>query len=575
MPRLLVVDDDSMIVENTSEYFSRHNWKVTGAYDGRQALEVVGPSFDAVVLDLKMPVMGGEETLVEIKKRADLAGLCVVVLTAFGEVNSAVRSMRHGAYQYLEKPFELADLERVLVSGIALGKINSFRRQLLGMLDVNPLLDRISSILSETIIPDGPYLIFLGPDGSIQWIHRGVSRLDEGDIEQLKSVGPRRFIDEIRATNRPVFVGDALEVAKWGPILREAKSLLAAPIPASAQGIAGIIDLESTSEGAFDRNWEEVLVHVADLAGIAIEVAEKARVNAMLSARTAELASQKAQADLATERANRDALAERQTRENIMLLAREVGHRILTPVQVIRMQAETMIEKDLASSVARGLPARLKESLVSRAAVIRDGASEIDAVCVQLRDVSRETPVRIQALNLWDLLDASLEAHLSELDSKRIALTRPDEKWKGIKVRGDPGLLKYSLECLLRNAIEAIEKARIARKTGHKGRKRSAESDQITIAISLDPTQKRASISVSDTGGGVPQDYRDRLFVTLFSMKEPSASGLGLFSVNRYMKLQKGSVELAPSGGRGATFVLTLPISRPETNRRRHTAKMH
>ena len=81
-------------------------YEVITAADGQAALQHLQRAHvDAVVTDLMMPGLRGQELLVEV--RASQPGLPVVVITAFGSIESAVDSMRAGAFHYVPKPFAI------------------------------------------------------------------------------------------------------------------------------------------------------------------------------------------------------------------------------------------------------------------------------------------------------------------------------------------------------------------------------------------------------------------------------------------------------------------------------------
>lgn len=110
---VLVVDDEPSLRLALSESLRRSGYGVIQATDGKEALERVGQSKPWLVLtDMKMPRMNGLDVLKEIKRRSPHTA--VVVMTAYGTVESAVEAMKHGASDYLLKPFALESLERVL-----------------------------------------------------------------------------------------------------------------------------------------------------------------------------------------------------------------------------------------------------------------------------------------------------------------------------------------------------------------------------------------------------------------------------------------------------------------------------
>ena len=111
--RVLVADDERPIRFLMEKELPRAGCIVTQAESGEDALERLrDEEFDVVLLDLKMPGMGGMEALRRIRESG--AGAEVVVLTGHPDVTTAIEAMKLGAYDYLTKPFKLAEVEVVL-----------------------------------------------------------------------------------------------------------------------------------------------------------------------------------------------------------------------------------------------------------------------------------------------------------------------------------------------------------------------------------------------------------------------------------------------------------------------------
>ncbi len=110
--RILVVDDDESLRRVTQVQLEQAGFKTTTAADAIEALSILQKSPpDLVITDLKMPGMPGMELLRRI--RTDYPDVPVVMLTAFGTVESAVEAMKAGAYDYITKPVHPDELELV------------------------------------------------------------------------------------------------------------------------------------------------------------------------------------------------------------------------------------------------------------------------------------------------------------------------------------------------------------------------------------------------------------------------------------------------------------------------------
>ncbi|MEX2388811.1 MAG: sigma-54 dependent transcriptional regulator [Phycisphaeraceae bacterium] len=103
--KVLIVDDKQMMRDSVGATLQRAGYAVVAANDGGAALEMVARHRPcAVVTDLKMPEMDGLELLRHLKQADDQ--LPVVLMTAYGSVNDAVSAMKHGAFDFIQKPFE-------------------------------------------------------------------------------------------------------------------------------------------------------------------------------------------------------------------------------------------------------------------------------------------------------------------------------------------------------------------------------------------------------------------------------------------------------------------------------------
>ncbi|HHS12638.1 MAG TPA: sigma-54-dependent Fis family transcriptional regulator [bacterium] len=105
MSDILLVDDEKSVRLTISLFLKKKGYSVEEAANGDEALEKLKTrSFDLVITDLKMKPINGMEVLQQTKKLNPM--MEVLVMTAFGTVESGVEAMRLGAYDYIQKPFE-------------------------------------------------------------------------------------------------------------------------------------------------------------------------------------------------------------------------------------------------------------------------------------------------------------------------------------------------------------------------------------------------------------------------------------------------------------------------------------
>ena len=107
--RVLVVDDERAMAEMVADGLADCGYEATACASGKEAVaRLRAEAFDALVTDLRMPDVDGLTLLAEARRGAP--DLPVIVMTAYGAVDTASESMRLGADHYLTKPFKLEEL---------------------------------------------------------------------------------------------------------------------------------------------------------------------------------------------------------------------------------------------------------------------------------------------------------------------------------------------------------------------------------------------------------------------------------------------------------------------------------
>ncbi len=113
--RILVVDDDSDLRLTLCEYLESRNFTVSSARNGSEAINLIQSrkfTFDMIFTDLVMPP--GPDGMEVLKAVKELNPFCyVVVMTGYSSIETAIESIRCGAFDYLAKPFKLAQIEIV------------------------------------------------------------------------------------------------------------------------------------------------------------------------------------------------------------------------------------------------------------------------------------------------------------------------------------------------------------------------------------------------------------------------------------------------------------------------------
>jgi DNA-binding NtrC family response regulator len=168
--RVMVVDDELAMRESLAAWLEKEGYAVGCAASGEEALELMRSArADLLLVDIKMPGMDGLELLQKIKTA--YPETLVVIITAYGSIESAVQAMKHGAEDYLLKPFDpelLMMLMRKLVQHQSLLKENLSLKERLrehertGWGDLvadSPAMRAVLDLVMEVAASDSPVLI--------------------------------------------------------------------------------------------------------------------------------------------------------------------------------------------------------------------------------------------------------------------------------------------------------------------------------------------------------------------------------------------------------------------------------
>ncbi len=143
---ILLADDDLNLRRVLEFQLTEAGYKVSAARDGAEALEIFrSGDFDCVVTDLRMPKLSGLELLEKIK--AENADVPVIVITAFGEVETAVTAMKVGAFDYINKPFNRDEILLTLERAVNFSETKTENRQLRELVDKE---FRLASVIGDS-----------------------------------------------------------------------------------------------------------------------------------------------------------------------------------------------------------------------------------------------------------------------------------------------------------------------------------------------------------------------------------------------------------------------------------------
>lgn len=128
-PTILVAEDDENMSVLIREVLSRQGYGIVAVNNGNDALQAHRDhSIALTLMDIKIPGLNGLEALEKIRARDSRA--MVIIITAYGSIETAVEAMRKGAFDFVTKPFDISDLEKVVSKALATWELVSENRSL-------------------------------------------------------------------------------------------------------------------------------------------------------------------------------------------------------------------------------------------------------------------------------------------------------------------------------------------------------------------------------------------------------------------------------------------------------------
>jgi DNA-binding NtrC family response regulator len=139
---ILIVDDEFSVRDSLQNWFRKDGYRVIAAESAVEALQAMQDEhFDVVLLDIKMPGMDGME-LQERIHRID-PQVAVIMITAFASVDTAVRALKQGAFDYVTKPIDPDELSHLVMRAIEQRRLRDENVQLRGTIDELVMVERI------------------------------------------------------------------------------------------------------------------------------------------------------------------------------------------------------------------------------------------------------------------------------------------------------------------------------------------------------------------------------------------------------------------------------------------------
>jgi two-component system, NtrC family, nitrogen regulation response regulator NtrX len=205
MSKILVIEDDVKIRAILKEILQDKNHEVDEAGDGQEGFKKLEQgTYDLCICDIKMPKMDGMEVLEKVKETGISTNF--VVISAHGNIDIAVEAVKKGAFDFLQKPFDLGRLEITLRNALdkttLIRETKTLRKKIskkFEMVGESAPVKQMKEVI-EKVAPTDARVLIIGPNGSgkelvAKWLHEKSKRANASLIEVNCAAIPSELIE--------------------------------------------------------------------------------------------------------------------------------------------------------------------------------------------------------------------------------------------------------------------------------------------------------------------------------------------------------------------------------------------
>ena len=503
VPKILIIDDEPRMCDSLKILLSREGYEAQTGYSGKEAIECLArDSFDLVLLDIVMPDMTGHQIMDYINTQNPET--LVIVMTGHASVDSAVESLRRGAYDYFRKPF---DFEQLLTRVKNALNHNKLKKE-------NDLIN----VKLELTEKRYQYLVNSSPDIIYTLDHDGKFTFINGAVESLLGCKSDQLIGKHYTS---IVFEEDMDKAK--NIFNERRTGGRATTGVELNlkclqkhdGHKKVLAVELKSMGMYDRPVDQKEKAFMGTYGVARDITDRKRLEAQL------LQAQKMEA--------------------IGTLAGGIAHDFNNLLMGIQGHTSLMF-LDIDSDHPNFEHTKGVEDLVKR-------GSDLTR---QLLGFARGGKYEVRPTDINELIEKSFE--MFGRTKKEIRVHRKYQKdiWT---VEVDRGQIEQVLLNLYVNAWQAMPGGGdLYLQT------ENVRLDERYVSPFGAKPGNYVEVSVTDTGVGMDEKTQQRIFEPFFTTKEMGrGTGLGLASAYSIINNHGGIINVCSEKGRGTTFTIYLP----------------
>jgi len=532
--RILVIDDEAGVRKMLSHELKMQGFQVKTASDGLEAMEMIkNEKFNLAISDVKMPKMDGVATLEGIKKiDPDLE---VIMATGYGTIETAVSAMKKGAYDFVQKPFNLDEIftliERALEKSElrALIGIYESTKAIFSAVKLESLLEIVMDLIQKVIKADEGSIMLLDADNKLYIA--GSRGIPDEVVKNVHLKIGERIAGFVAKEKRELLLINGLEgYADFKGIESNERIRSSIVCPLLYQGeLLGVLNLNRTSNN--DHFTKSDLRNASIFAGQVAQAVQNAHLYRALESKVEEL--KKAYQDLENVK---DEMIQSEKLASVGRLMSGVAHELNNPLTSVIGYAQLLLETEVSGETREQLK------------IIYDEGERCRKIIQNLLAFSRKRKPKKELIDVAVVVDEAIK--LVSMETKRLGI-QVETKFpeNNPQVFSDAHQLRQVFLNLLTNAIHELDNQKGAR----------------SIHISAEEKGSLYRLIFCDNGPGIPAEFLNKIFDPFFTTKDVGkGTGLGLSLCYGVISENGGKLAVKSDLGKGASFIVDLPIATEE-----------
>lgn len=548
MNRILIVDDEKDVLEAVSHSLGRRGYNVAIAQSAEEGLEKVKRErFDIVLMDLRLPDMDGMEALRKIKKID--SEIEVIMITAFASIDTAIESMKEGAYEYVEKPLNINKLivliekaleKHQLTETVAFYEVS---KAIFSTIEMEGLLKIIVDLSLKLMRADDVSIMLFDEHGKL---YIAISHgLDEDIKRNTRLALGEKIAGWVAENKQPMLLINGLKdssLFKDLPAREEIKSSIIVPLIKNDK-VIGILSLNRLIN---EENFSKIDLYKTNIFGSLASLAlDNANLYTSLSLTQEKLIAANKKLEENEKKAlamfselkethgqlkdSRLQLSQSAKLAGLGRLVSDMAHEVNNPLMVIQGSAQLCSFDGVSDTEKR-----------KNIGIIISECQRAKGIIQRLLKFSRPSKGLFK--------DADINASIEYI----VGLIEHQFLLSGVRIARDYGRdlpqvyieeqqMQEVVMNLLNNARDAIEKGGV-------------------ITVRTIREEKFVRVDFKDSGCGMDKDTLDKIFEPFFTTKE-KGTGLGLPVCYGIVKAHNGELRFESQPGKGTTAVLLLPLA--------------